>query len=59
MSSILPGTFPESGSPPEELMPLSYERLVPILVGGLKALTERVAQLGNATLNSHGMGASI
>ena len=46
-ASVDPGTFEEPGSEPEDLKTLSYDRLVPFLLAGLKALTERVAQLEN------------
>ena len=32
-------------SPAEELLSLSYERLVPMLLGAVKALTQRIEQL--------------
>ena len=40
-----PRDLQNAPSPPEELMTLSYERLVPLLRGSIKELTHRVQQL--------------
>lgn len=45
MASVDPGTCEEPGSEPEELLTLAYARLVPPLLGSVKALTERIQQL--------------
>ena len=45
MGSVDPGDLETPPSPPEELMSLSYDRLVPLLLGSVKELTKRVHQL--------------
>ena len=45
MASVDPGSFDEPGTAPEDLMTLSYERLVPFLLGAVQRLTERNTQL--------------
>ena len=45
MGSADPGDLETPPSPPEELMTLSYDRLVPLLLGSIKELTNRVQQL--------------
>ena len=35
----------DEGSPAEELLALRYERLVPMLLGAVQALTKRVQEL--------------
>ena len=45
LASVDPGTFDEPGTAPEQLMTLSYERLVLFLLGAVKKLTERIAVL--------------
>lgn len=42
MASVDPGTFGNPGTAPGELLSLCNERLVPVLLGAGKKLTERI-----------------
>ena len=45
IASVDPGDLENPASPPEELMALSYDRLVPLLWGSVKELTRRLREL--------------
>ena len=45
IASIDPGDLETPPSAPEELMALSYDRLVPMLLGAVKELTSQVEDL--------------